>query len=106
MYFQTDGHESRDYTYLMKVLGQHEYSFTTSGECESVRENFEAEMTNAITSDVVTNYELPDGQVIAIDMERFRCAHCLFKSSLIGKQSQNIHSLTYDNIIRFIRIQY
>ena len=36
MYFQTDGRESGDY--LMKVLGEREYSLTTSGKCKIVRE--------------------------------------------------------------------
>ena len=109
---QTDGRELGDY--LMKVLGEREYSFTTSGECKIVRdikekltyvtEDFDTKMTKAETSDleVETNYELPNGQVIAIGIERFRCLEFLFKPSLTCKESQSIHSLTYDNIIKWI----
>merc|ERR1712026_482129 len=43
-------------------------------------------------------YELPDGQVITIGAERFRCCEPLFKPSLIGKESPGIHQLTYDSI--------
>merc|ERR1712051_825021 len=43
-------------------------------------------------------YELPDGQVINIANERFRCPEPLFNPSLIGKESSGIHKLTYDSI--------
>merc|ERR1711879_521049 len=44
------------------------------------------------------SYELPDGQVITIGAERFRACEPLFQPSLIGKESQGIHQLTYDSI--------
>ena len=43
-------------------------------------------------------YELPDGQVITIGAERFRCPEPLFKPNLIGKESDGIHKLTYNSI--------
>merc|ERR1712187_525402 len=43
-------------------------------------------------------YELPDGQVITIGAERFRCCEPLFQPNLIGKESAGIHKLTYDSI--------
>merc|ERR1712053_16449 len=43
-------------------------------------------------------YGLPDGQVITIGPERFRCPEPLFQPSLIGKESSGIHKLTYDSI--------
>ena len=54
-----------------------------------VAEDFEAEMTKVETScDIQKNYELPDGQVITIGNETFRCPEVLFKPSfiLIGKE--------------------
>ena len=92
----------RDLTdYLMKILTERGYSFTTSKEREIgcdikeklayTAESFEEEMKKAeASSDIEKNYKLSNWQVITIGNERFRCVEVLFKPSLIGKESEGI----------------
>ena len=48
----------------------------------------------------LAKFTLPDGVCVELDSERFRCAEPLFQPSLLHSDSQGIHELTFNAIMK------
>ncbi|UJR22565.1 hypothetical protein I4U23_025612 [Adineta vaga] len=101
----------RDLTnWMMRLLAERGYSFSTTSDREIVRDmkekhgyialNFEEEMTLSKRSrNYNQDYKLPDGQYIVIGNERFRCPEALFNPEIMGQREPGITDLVHHAIM-------
>lgn len=100
----------RDLTsWMATLLMQRGHTFTTSAELEIVRDikqqlayvalDYDAECAKP-PSDIEKEYELPDGQVVTVGTERFKCPEALFKPELLGREVPGVHATAYDSVMK------
>ncbi|CAG2233247.1 ACTB_G1 [Mytilus edulis] len=102
----------RDLTaYLQRILPEKtHYDFASpymEGIASDIKEkmcyvclDFEQEMDTSVkSSSLEKSYELPDGDVLTIGKERFRCAEALFQPSFLGMEQSGIHEMIHNSIM-------
>lgn len=89
--------------YLGQMLTERGLYFNSAAEKEmvkSIKENV-CHVTDDLEQKQACdqiNYELPDGRVITVGNERFRCPEALFQPSILGMDVRGIDELAYNSI--------
>ncbi|XP_053315750.1 actin-related protein T3 [Spea bombifrons] len=100
----------RDLTdYLMRILNESGISLISTAEREIVKEikeklcyvafDIDLEMSKRV-EEVEKEYTLPDGKVVTVHNQRYRCPETLFKPANIGMEASGIHKLCFNTIMK------
>ncbi|KAJ5071232.1 actin-7-related [Anaeramoeba ignava] len=98
--------------FLIRLLTERGYFFETTPEFQIVNElkeklcyvsldfDKELEISNQNDSLILKNFELPNGKILTIGNQLFRCPEALFQPKLIGKEQKGIHQMIFDSIMK------
>lgn len=95
--------------YLARIFSERGFDFSSSSERDIVRDikekncyvalDFEKELLDFQLGAIQeAAYELPDGNIVSIGTERFRCPEVLFNPSLIGMEAPGMHEIVYKTV--------
>ena len=94
--------------HLMILLKERGYNLQYSFEREYVKDmkerycyvalDFEEEMKQYKINSSIVDYEWPDGTLLAIGNELFRCPELLFQPNLVGIEDKGVHEIIFDSI--------
>ena len=96
--------------YLIKLLYEKNYIAISSSQREIVKDikeklayiaiDFDSELASSkiLSSDISKTYHLPDGNIIKLEDQHFRCAELLFRPSLDGKDLKGVHCIVDKSI--------
>ncbi len=91
--------------YLARLLTEQGWYFSSRGELDVVRDLKEklcyvaVDLQEEFSNNSEKSFELPDGNVIQINNERFRCTELMFQPSLFSNEDCGIHDITYQSIM-------
>ncbi|ELU06547.1 hypothetical protein CAPTEDRAFT_185824 [Capitella teleta] len=101
----------RDLTfYLCRLLRERGFSFVSTAEHQIVRsikeklcyvsQSFDEEVQAYAAQPIDAPYQLPDGQLLHLGTERFRCPEALFRPHLLGIESPGIGEMAHSSVMR------
>ena len=104
----------RDLTeWMMKLLQEGGYSFYTTADdhrdiVKDIKEklcyvavDYDDELKGvASNADLEKEYEMPDGQLVKVGEQRFKCPELLFKPNLNGLEMDGVHETCYNTIMK------
>ena len=101
----------RDLTdYMLKALMESGQNFSTEQDVDMIRDvkeklcftsmDFDRAMKDSMDSTAdEKNYELPDGSLLTVNSERFRCPEVMFQPAFISNEGSGIHDRIFHSIM-------
>mmetsp|Transcript_1345 Transcript_1345/g.3611 ORF Transcript_1345/g.3611 Transcript_1345/m.3611 type:complete len:391 (-) Transcript_1345:62-1234(-) len=100
--------------YLVRLLSERGYSLESAVGRQTAREikeqlcyvslNYDADLRRVSPVGVVPSrkneYQLPDGQVISLGTEVFRCPEAFFRPSHMGREASGLPNLMFESILK------
>ncbi|XP_038044650.1 actin, cytoplasmic-like [Patiria miniata] len=90
--------KERGYPFTNHLSDRHLVSSIKETLCYVARD-FQEEC-ESFSSSLERSYELPDGHIITVGQERFRCPEALFQPNMLGLEIPGIHEMAFNSIMK------